>query len=171
MPIGARWRFQCALCERRIPSRYKHSLLVYATEWLRQIPNLTIIGDALEKASVISLVIKGVPSEEVRARLNKHGIAVRSAHRSAQPISRRFGHETTVRPSLAFYNTFGEIDVLVAALKEIQAEMGIMRCRSAGSCRSFGRSTPGWYCSNPVALGSTKRHHEHAGIRCEKRTP
>ena len=108
-------------------ARYEHSLLVYATERLLQIPNLRIIGTAPEKASVISLVIKGVPSEEVGSRLNKYGIAVRSGHHCAQPILRRFGQETTVRPSFAFYNTCGEIDVLVSALKDIQAETGLVR--------------------------------------------
>ncbi|AHB49210.1 cysteine desulfurase [Hyphomicrobium nitrativorans NL23] len=108
-------------------ARYEHSLLVYATERLLQIPNLRIIGTAPEKASVISLVIKGVPSEEVGSRLNKYGIAVRSGHHCAQPILRRFGQETTVRPSFAFYNTCGEIDVLVSALEDIQAETGLVR--------------------------------------------
>lgn len=108
-------------------ARYEHSLLVYATERLLKIPNLTIIGNAQEKASVISLVIKGVPSEEVGSRLNKYGIAVRSGHHCAQPILRRFGQETTVRPSFAFYNTCGEIDVLISALKDIQAETGLAR--------------------------------------------
>ena len=106
---------------------YEHKLLVYATERLLQIPNLRIIGRAPEKASVISLTLKGVPSEEIGARLNKYGIAVRSGHHCAQPILRRFGQETTVRPSFAFYNTCGEIDVLVAALKDIQAETGLVR--------------------------------------------
>ena len=108
-------------------ARYEHSLLVYATERLLQIPNLRIIGTAPEKASVISLVIKGVPSEEVGSRLNTYGIAVRSGHHCAQPILRRFGQETTMRPSFAFYNTCGEIDVLVSALKDIQAETGLVR--------------------------------------------
>lgn len=108
-------------------ARYEHSLLVYATERLKQIPNVTIIGTAPEKASVISLVIKGVPSDEVGARLNTYGIAVRSGHHCAQPILRRFGLEATVRPSFAFYNTCGEIDVLVSALKDIQAETGLTR--------------------------------------------
>ena len=38
---------------------------------------------------------------------------MRSGHHCAQPILRRFGLETTVRPSLAFYNTYDEIDLLV----------------------------------------------------------
>lgn len=108
-------------------AKYEHSLLVYATRRLKEIPNLRIIGNAPEKASVISLVIKGVASEEVGAKLNKYGIAVRSGHHCAQPILRRFGQETTVRPSFAFYNTCAEIDVLVAALKDIQTETGLTR--------------------------------------------
>jgi len=107
--------------------RYEHGLLEYATHRLLEIPNLRIIGTAPEKASVISLVIKGLPSEEIGARLNKYGIAVRSGHHCAQPILRRFGQETTVRPSFAFYNTCGEIDILVAALKDVQAETGLPR--------------------------------------------
>lgn len=108
-------------------ANYEHKLLVYATERLLQIPGLRIIGTAPEKASVISLTLKGVPSEEIGAKLNKYGIAVRSGHHCAQPILRRFGQETTVRPSFAFYNTCGEIDVLVAALKDIQAETALTR--------------------------------------------
>jgi cysteine desulfurase/selenocysteine lyase len=106
-------------------SRYEHGLIVYATnKLLSEVPGLRIIGTAPEKAGVISLVLKGVPSEEVGARLNKYGIAVRSGHHCAQPILRRFGQETTVRPSFAFYNTCGEIDLLVSALREIQREAG-----------------------------------------------
>ncbi|MET1046088.1 MAG: family 2A encapsulin nanocompartment cargo protein cysteine desulfurase [Hyphomicrobium sp.] len=106
-------------------AEYEHKLLVYATERLVQIPGLRIIGTAPEKASVISLTLRGVPSEEIGSRLNKYGIAVRSGHHCAQPILRRFGQETTVRPSFAFYNTCGEIDVLIGALKDIQAETAI----------------------------------------------
>ena len=107
--------------------KYEHGLLEYATRRLAEVPNLRIIGTAPEKASVISLVIKGLPSEEIGSRLNAYGIAVRSGHHCAQPILRRFGQETTVRPSFAFYNTCGEIDLLISALKEIQAETGIAR--------------------------------------------
>jgi cysteine desulfurase/selenocysteine lyase len=105
-------------------SRYEHGLITYATKRLCEVPGLTIVGTAPEKAGVISLVLKGVPSIEVGSRLNKYGIAVRSGHHCAQPILRRFGHEQTVRPSFAFYNTCGEIDLLVSALKDIQREAG-----------------------------------------------
>ncbi len=107
--------------------RYEHDLIAYATKLLREIPGLTIIGTAPEKAGVISFILKGIASEEVGARLNKYGIAVRSGHHCAQPILRRFGLEATVRPSFAFYNTCGEIDALAAAITDIQSETGLTR--------------------------------------------
>ena len=77
-----------------------------------------------DKASVMSFVLDGYRTEEVGAALNQEGIAVRSGHHCAQPILRRFGVESTVRPSLAFYNTCQEIDVLVAALHRLAADRG-----------------------------------------------
>src|SRR5208283_3851781 len=97
-------------------SRYEHDLLVYATESLQRIPGLRLIGTAKEKAGVLSFVLDGFRTEDIGAFLNGHGIAVRSGHHCAQPILRRFGVETTVRPSLAFYNTCEEIDALIAAI-------------------------------------------------------
>ncbi|ROH84488.1 SufS family cysteine desulfurase [Pseudomethylobacillus aquaticus] len=102
-------------------ARYEHELLVYATHLLTQVPGLTLYGTAKEKASVLSFNLLGYQSEEVGAALNNEGIAVRSGHHCAQPILRRFGQETTVRPSLAFYNTYAEIDVLYQALRRLAA--------------------------------------------------
>ncbi|WP_047551965.1 family 2A encapsulin nanocompartment cargo protein cysteine desulfurase [Methylotenera sp. G11] len=97
-------------------ARYEHELLVYATAAMSRIPGLHLVGTAKEKASVLSFRLDGFKSEEVGAALNQEGIAVRSGHHCAQPILRRFGVETTVRPSLAFYNTPAEVDVMVNAL-------------------------------------------------------
>ena len=97
-------------------ARYEHELLVYATEEMLRVPGLRIIGTAKEKASVLSFVLEGFKTEQVGAALNKEGIAVRSGHHCAQPTLRRFGLETTVRPSLALYNNFADIDAMVAAL-------------------------------------------------------
>lgn len=106
-------------------NHHEHGLIEYATKLLKDIPGLTIIGTAPEKAGVISFVLKGIPTEQVGARLNKYGIAVRSGHHCAQPILRRFGQETTVRPSFAFYNTCGEIDTLAHAVRQIASETRI----------------------------------------------
>jgi cysteine desulfurase/selenocysteine lyase len=97
-------------------ARYEHDLLVYAIEGLRSVPGLRLVGTAKEKASVLSFVLDGFRTEDVGAALNREGIAVRAGHHCAQPILRRFGLETTVRASLALYNTCEEVDALVAAL-------------------------------------------------------
>ena len=105
-------------------ARYEHDLLIYATKGLLTVPGLHLIGTAREKASVLSFVLDGFRTEEVGKALNHEGIAVRAGHHCAQPILRRFGLESTVRPSLALYNTCEDIDALVAALLRIQAGRG-----------------------------------------------
>ena len=91
-------------------NHYEHQLMAYATRGLSTVPGLRLIGTAPEKAGVLSFVLKGFSSEEVGEALNREGIAVRSGHHCAQPILRRFGLETTVRPSLGLYNTCADID-------------------------------------------------------------
>ncbi len=97
-------------------STYEHALLAYATETILRVPGLRLIGTAKEKASVLSFVLDGFRTEDVGTALNREGIAVRAGHHCAQPIHRRFGLESTVRASLALYNTCEEVDALVAAL-------------------------------------------------------
>jgi cysteine desulfurase / selenocysteine lyase len=105
-------------------STYEHDLLNYGTAKLLTVPGLRLIGTAREKAGVMSFVLDEVRTEDVGAALNREGIAVRSGHHCAQPILRRMGVESTVRPSLAFYNTCEDIDALIAALLRLQAERG-----------------------------------------------
>jgi cysteine desulfurase/selenocysteine lyase len=101
--------------------QYEHFLLGYATKLMKDIPGLRLIGTAPDKASVLSFVFEGYKTEEVGAVLNQQGIAVRSGHHCAQPILRRFGVETTVRPSLAFYNTCSDVDTLVETLYRLRS--------------------------------------------------
>jgi len=102
-------------------ARHEHDLLLHATRLLGEIPGLRLIGTAPDKAGVISFVLHGIPTEQVGNALNEEGIAVRSGHHCAQPILRRFGLESSVRPSLALYNTHAEIDALAAAVRRIQS--------------------------------------------------
>jgi cysteine desulfurase/selenocysteine lyase len=103
-------------------ARYEHELLVYGMQKLGAIPGVRLIGTADDKASVMSFVLKGYTTEEVGHALNDEGIAVRTGHHCAQPILRRFGVETTVRPSLAFYNTYDEIDRLVQVVTQLAGQ-------------------------------------------------
>jgi cysteine desulfurase / selenocysteine lyase len=102
--------------------RHEHDLLAFATRLLGDIAGLRIIGTAAEKAGVISFVLDGIDPIEVGTALNEEGIAVRAGHHCAQPILRRFGLESTVRLSLALYNTHAEIDAFAAAVRRIQSK-------------------------------------------------
>ena len=104
-----------------VVARHEHDLLAHATRLLADVPGLRLIGTAPEKAGVISFTLDGFKSEEVGGALNREGIAVRSGHHCAQPILRRFGVESTVRPSFALYNTFADVDMLAAALHRLKS--------------------------------------------------
>ncbi len=100
-------------------NKHEHDLLVYGMSELRRIPGLHLIGTAADKASVLSFVLDGHSNEEVGARLNELGIAVRTGHHCAQPVLRRFDLEGTVRPTLALYNSFEDIDALVRGIRSL----------------------------------------------------
>ncbi len=107
-------------------ARHEHELLVYAhPAMLRPSRACTIIGTAREKAGVLSLRPRRLSaSEDVGKALDAEGIAVRAGHHCAQPALRRFGLESTVRPSLALYNTCEDIDALIAAVRRLQSSRG-----------------------------------------------
>lgn len=100
---------------------YEHELLMYATEKLREIVGMRIIGNAQNKSSVISFLVNDIHPYDIGMLLDKLGIAVRTGHHCAQPLIESLGIPGTVRASFAFYNTKEEIDIFVAALKKVVA--------------------------------------------------
>jgi cysteine desulfurase/selenocysteine lyase len=102
-------------------ARYERALTEYATAALQTVPGLRLIGTAPEKVGVLSFVLEGIPVEHLGRYLDHYGIALRAGHHCAQPTLRAFGLESTVRPSLAVYNTAGDIDNLTDALKQAHA--------------------------------------------------
>ncbi|MFA6922492.1 MAG: SufS family cysteine desulfurase [Gallionella sp.] len=102
--------------------RYETGLLDYALEKILGVNGLRVIGMPRDRGGVISLVIDGIPDVEVGRMLDAEGIAARFGHHCAQPILARFGLESTVRPSFAFYNTREEADRLTEVLHKISAQ-------------------------------------------------
>jgi len=113
--LGAALDYVTGLGRERIAA-YEHALLETATARLEAIPGLRLVGTARAKVGVLSFVIPGLDPLDIGRALDREGIAVRAGHHCAQPALRHFGLEATVRPSLAFYNTSGEIDRLAAAV-------------------------------------------------------
>ena len=103
---------------------YENSLLKYATDKLKSIPDLKIYGESKEKTSVISFNVKGIHAYDIGTLLDKFGIAVRTGQHCAQPVMDHFGISGTVRVSFSFYNTKEEIDKLYDSLNRVLSMLG-----------------------------------------------
>ena len=85
---------------------YEKQLLNYATDKMQEIPELKIIGNACQKASLISFVLEGVHPHDIGTILDQEfGIAVRAGHHCAQPVMKFFKVPATTRASFSFYNS------------------------------------------------------------------
>ena len=99
---------------------HEHDVLSYATERVSSIPGVRIIGNAKEKAGVLSFVLEDIHPHDVGTILDQEGIAVRTGHHCAQPVMTRFGIPATVRASFALYNTKSEVDDLVRGIHKVK---------------------------------------------------
>ena len=97
---------------------YEAELLAYATAELKKIEGIKIFGEAKEKTAVISFNVGVQHPYDLGSILDQMGIAVRTGHHCAQPIMDFFEIPGTVRASFSFYNTFEEIDRLIAGVRK-----------------------------------------------------
>ncbi len=98
---------------------HEHGLLRYATDALSAVPGLRIIGEAREKAGVLSFVLDGVHPHDIGTVLDREGVAIRTGHHCAQPVMERYGLPATARASFGLYNTREEVDALLAAIHKV----------------------------------------------------
>jgi cysteine desulfurase/selenocysteine lyase len=101
-------------------SAHEHDLIEYAVSRLSSISGLRILGDPPERAGALSFTFEGYTTTEVGTALDREGIAVRAGHHCAQPALRRFGVESSVRPSFGIYNARADIDALHDALVRLR---------------------------------------------------
>jgi len=98
---------------------HEDALLAYATEALRAIPGLRLVGTAPVKAGVVGFVLDGIHAHDVGTILDREGVAVRAGHHCAQPVMQRFGVAATVRASFGLYNSREDVDALVRGLRTV----------------------------------------------------
>lgn len=99
---------------------YEHELLTYATQEMKSIKGMRIIGEAEQKSGVISFLVGDIHHFDMGTLLDRLGIAVRTGHHCAEPLMRRMGIEGTVRASFGLYNTKEEINILIEGIKRVQ---------------------------------------------------
>lgn len=97
---------------------YERDLTEYAQEMLETFENITLIGTAKNKTSVVSFHVQGIHPFDIGTLLDKQGIAVRTGHHCTQPLMDFYQIPGTVRASFAFYNTREEIDQFIAAVEK-----------------------------------------------------
>ena len=95
---------------------HEHALTAYATEALQSIVGIRIIGEAPEKAGVISFLAGDIHPYDLGTLLDQMGVAVRTGHHCTEPLMHRLGVPGTVRASFAAYNTHAEVDLFIAAV-------------------------------------------------------
>lgn len=98
----------------------EQALLAYATEAMTAIDGLHVHGTAPGKAAVISFTVDGTHAHDVATLLDLEGVAIRSGQHCAHPLLASLGVSATCRASMAFYNTFDEIDAFVAAVRKVR---------------------------------------------------
>jgi len=97
---------------------HEKELLEYATQECSKIEGFRVIGDAKNKASVLSFVVDGTHPYDLGVLLDQQGVAVRTGQHCTQPIMDAFCIDGTARASFAMYNTKEEIDLFKAALEK-----------------------------------------------------
>ena len=121
--LGAAVEYLSGIGMARIAER-EQALLAYASERLRAVEGLRIIGEAQHKAAVISFLIEGAHGHDLATLLDLEGVAVRSGHHCAHPLMQFYGVPATCRASFAFYNTEAEVDALITAIAKVRRMLG-----------------------------------------------
>lgn len=98
---------------------HEHAVLEYATERMRSVPGLRLIGTAARKSGILSFVMDKAHPQDIGSILDMAGVAIRTGHHCTMPLMQRFGVPATARASLAVYNGRDDIDQLVDALHTV----------------------------------------------------
>ena len=99
-------------------AKQESDLLAYATEEIKMIDAVQIIGKAKEKTSVLSFLLDNVHPFDVGTLLDQMGIAIRTGHHCTQPLMDFYQIPGTARASFAFYNSMEEVDYFISSLKK-----------------------------------------------------
>lgn len=97
---------------------HERALLDYATEELLKVEGLRIYGKAERKCSIVSFNVEGIHNFDLGAVLDRSGVAIRTGAHCADPVMAHYGVQGMARASFALYNTFEEVDALVAGVKK-----------------------------------------------------
>ena len=98
----------------------------YLLNELNQIPGIAVVGptDISLRGGTVSFTVDGIHPHDLGQYLDSAGIAVRTGHHCAWPLTRALGVPATTRASLYLYNDNSDIDALIAAIKDAKKYFG-----------------------------------------------
>jgi cysteine desulfurase/selenocysteine lyase len=99
---------------------FKHEveLTGYLINGLLQIPDLSIVGpnNTESRGGSVSFTVGEIHPHDLGQYLDSQGVAVRTGHHCAWPLTRKLGVPATTRASLYLYNDESDCDALFAAI-------------------------------------------------------
>lgn len=99
-------------------NQHEVKLAETARNELKQLPGVRLIGEANERANIVSFVIEGIHSSDIGQILDQEGIALRTGHHCTQPLMTYFQVPGTIRASFSIYNTFSDIERLISSTRK-----------------------------------------------------
>ena len=99
-------------------SKHESELLEYASKELNKIDNVQIIGNAENKASVLSFVIKNIHPHDIGTIMDSNGVAIRAGKHCTDPVMDFYCIPATARASFAAYNNKDDVDKLIKSVKK-----------------------------------------------------
>ena len=107
-------------------AEHERSLTGYALEKLLQIPGLRIVGpqDNVDRGAALSFTIKDIHPHDVGQYVDSQGVAVRTGHHCAWPLTKIMNVPATTRASFYLYNDEQDVDALAEALLGAQKYFG-----------------------------------------------
>jgi cysteine desulfurase/selenocysteine lyase len=123
--LGAALNYLTAIGMENI-HEHETQLTKYALAKLQEIPELRIVGptDMFLRGGAVSFTVGAIHPHDLGQFLDNSGIAVRTGHHCAWPLTRKMGVASTTRASFYLYNTSEDIDALVTGIKDAQKYFG-----------------------------------------------
>ena len=109
---------------REAAASHENALARRAEARLKALDGVRLFGEAPRKGPIVAFETAGIHAHDLATVLDREGVAVRAGHHCAQVVMDRFGVTATARASFALYNTEGEVDALVEALKAARKVFG-----------------------------------------------
>jgi cysteine desulfurase/selenocysteine lyase len=106
--------------------QHEEELTSYLLTELGKIDGIAIVGplDSSKRGGIVSFTVEGIHPHDLGQYLDSSGIAVRTGHHCAWPLTRALGVPATTRASLYLYNDHSDIEALVAGVKDAKKYFG-----------------------------------------------